>query len=128
MPGVQTWVRHNPSLLLLSLLLTFALLPAFGQHESDDLIWEYRWSENEVWTPVSSPSNPPGREGSPLLWLRTTLPDRNVRDPALFVYSIDTAAIFYVQGERVYAFPEHSEGETPEFAGWPWHIDRKSVV
>jgi diguanylate cyclase (GGDEF)-like protein len=54
--------------------------------------------------------------------LRTTIPERRVRDPALFVFSIDTAAIFFYGGERIYAFPEHNLGDDPPFSGWPWHL------
>ena len=110
------------ALIALLLLACVAPLPLPGQAAPDELHWEYRWSPGEAWRPAESPSNPPGRGESTVLWLRTTIPDEKVRDPALFVFSIDTAAIFFHDGEVFYAFPEHTPGEAPRFAGWPWHL------
>lgn len=93
-----------------------------GQAHPGELRWEYRWGPEEAWRPAESPSNPPGRGESTVLWLRTTIPQEPIRDPALFVFSIDTAAIFLHDRRVVYAFPDHAPGDTPRFAGWPWHL------
>lgn len=110
--------------LLLLLPICFYPTGAAGQESAVDLQWEFRWSEGEEWRPVVSPSNPPGRNGRSILWLRTTLPETHTPDPAIFVYSIDTAAMVYFRGEPVYAYPTHAPGETPTFSGWPWHMIR----
>lgn len=111
----------------LRLLLVLVVLPLFPVSVIANgvaLDWEYRWSEQEQWRRTSEPSNPPGRSGSSLLWLRSRLPEEPVADPTLFVFSIDTAAIFYLDGEEIYSFPEHTPGEAVAFAGWPWHMVR----
>lgn len=109
-------------ILALLFLACCAPLAFSDQPSSGELLWEYRWSPQEEWRLTPSPVNPPGRGDARVLWLRTSIPDQNVRDPALFIFSIDTAAIFYIGGERIYAFPDHAPGERPLFAGWPWHL------
>lgn len=118
MPNVAT----ASLLLLMPLLLRPA--GAAGQESARELQWEFRWSEEEEWRPVESPSNPPGRDDRSLLWLRTSLPASHIPDPAIFVYSIDTAATVYFRGEPIYSFPTYAPGDTPTFSGWPWHIIR----
>lgn len=119
--GLQfDWVL--PFLLLLSLCV--APVGLFSQESGTGLDWEFRWSEEEEWRPTAAPSNPPGRNGRSVLWLRTRLPGADVPDPALFIYSIDTAAIVFFRDEAIYAFPEHTPDKAPAFGGWPWHIVR----
>lgn len=108
-------------------LLIATLLSSVVSHLSAEgvpLEWEYRWSGEEAWQPIEIPSNPPGRGDAKVLWLRSELPATPVPDPSLFVFSIDTAAIFYLDGEQIYASVPHAPGEEVPFRGWPWHMVR----
>lgn len=96
--------------------------------------WSYSWDDLSpaeasaragerpgVWTPLDYPSNPPGRTGS-FLWLRRELPADGREHPHLFIFSIDTGARVYVNGELVYAWNDWSGTDVAGFAGWPPHV------
>lgn len=100
--------------------------------------WEWRWGDApldgdgrpawrqdtaaEGWQTIDFPSNPPGRAGQQHLWLRTTLPEGDWRDPVIYIYSIDLIAQFFLNGEPLYQYGEFDEQGRGTFAGWPWHM------
>lgn len=93
--------------------------------------WEYTWedlSPREVaggagsWRAIDYPSNPPGRDGRSFVWYRRQLPSSPITDPHLFVFSIDTAARFYLDGVFLHSWNDWSGDGVPEFAGWPPQI------
>ena len=120
-------------------LAAILILTALGQRTPRDAIslesgWEYVWSgadvssvmppdgeESAAWHAIPFPSNPPDRDGRALVWFRKGLPDRSFHDARLFIYSIDTAATFYVDGREIYSWNAWRPGSEPAFAGWPWH-------
>ncbi len=102
--------------------------------------WEYRWGDSPFdadgtplwaregagadtqWQAIAAPSNPPGRDGQTLVWYRVRLPGVEARDASLFVYSIDLAAEFYVDGKLIYKWGEPGAPGRLPFRGWPWHL------
>ncbi|WP_244511281.1 diguanylate cyclase [Vreelandella arcis] len=99
--------------------------------------WEYRWGDSPLdangapqwldsdtsdWQSVTSPSNPPGREGHQHLWLRTTLPDGEWNDPVLYITSINLISQAFLGDELIYQYGEFDEQGRGDFAGWPWHM------
>ncbi|PAU79110.1 sensor domain-containing diguanylate cyclase [Halomonas salipaludis] len=100
--------------------------------------WEWRWGDSpldaagrptwrqdnaaEGWQEIGFPSNPPARSGQQHLWLRTTLPDGDWRDPVIYIYSIDLIAQFFLDGELLYQYGEFDDQGRGTFAGWPWHM------
>lgn len=77
-------------------------------------------SDAGAWTPVQFPAGPSNRGDGRFAWFRIVLPEIELRDPNLFVYSIDTAAEFYLDGRLIYSSGELDEGS--RFGGWPWHL------
>jgi len=59
--------------------------------------------------------------GDPGVPLHPELPDRSFHDARLFIYSIDTAATFYIDGREIYSWNAWRPGSEAAFAGWPWH-------
>ncbi|MFC3852637.1 diguanylate cyclase [Salinispirillum marinum] len=100
--------------------------------------WEYRWGDSPftadgrplwtlednpaAWAPIDFPSNPPNRDGQTNAWYRLTLPDNQWRDPALYIFSIDLIAEFYLEDELIYRFGDFDASGQGRFIGWPWHI------
>ncbi len=95
--------------------------------------WEYSWRTDIdrpgsrewstiEWEPIGYPSNPPGREGREAVWYRHRLPHLDIADPALFVYSIDLNAVFYVGDREIYRYMPTNPEDAPDFLGWPWHL------
>ncbi len=73
-----------------------------------------------IWTQVRFPTGPPNRGDARYSWFRIVMPEMELRDPHLFVYSIDTAAEFYLDGRLIYTSGELGAGS--RFGGWPWHL------
>ena len=131
---------------LLCQILLLALLcllgPAIGMAATappqDITGWEWRWGDSPLdtsgspawlkdagsgeWQAIDFPSNPPGRAGHEHLWLRTTLPEGEWRDPVIYLYSIDLIAQFFLDGEPLYQYGEFDDVGRGRFAGWPWHM------
>jgi len=98
--------------------------------------WEYRWGDSpfdesdvplwavEVrgWNAIDYPSNPPDRDGRKNVWYRIRLPDERIRDPRLYITSVDIIVQIYLQGELIYSFGEFDESGRGSFRGWPWHL------
>ncbi|EIC22125.1 sensor domain-containing diguanylate cyclase [Thiorhodovibrio frisius] len=128
------------------LALLFALAGLFGlglQAAGAEIVpleqnWSYRWgdspfgpnetplwtqtTEDDAWIAIDFPSNPPGRGGRENIWYRVTLPPLDWRDPALFIFSVDTIVEVYLDGQPLYRFGTFSAEGKGEFAGWPWHM------
>ncbi len=100
--------------------------------------WEYCWSDaaavfalnNEqsggtnglAWRHIGFPSNPPERDGRSLVWYRLRLPEKDLRDPRIFISSIDINAEFFLESEKIYSFGEIDADGRGRFKGWPWHL------
>lgn len=99
------------------------LIPLSGE-------WMYRWggSRSDIsgpsgWEPIDFPSNPPDRNGRTYVWFAYTLPDVQMKDPRLFVHSIDINGMFYLDGKEIYRFGDFDEPrQEGTFRGWPWHL------
>jgi diguanylate cyclase len=119
----------------LILLLFFSALPIFSIDINTG--WEFRWGDSPfnkdgeplwtfeemgAWNPIDFPSNPPDREAHRNVWYRVRLPEAEIRDPTLFIYSIDTLAELYLEREKIYQFGEFDGPEARKYRGWPWHI------
>lgn len=135
-PVLTPWLLAP--LMLVVLAFPAALLASPSSLELDNG-WEYRWGDSprladgtpewltepaseSAWRPIDFPSNPPGRDGNRHAWFRITLPEVELRDPVLYVFSIDLIAQAYLDAELIYQhgrFDEHGEGR---FVGWPWHM------
>ena len=123
------------------------LLPASGDSHvlQEGLVtletdWEYRWGDSsidgsgvpvwtyeeasEAWQSISFPSNPPGREGRTNVWYRVPLPRTEIRDPAVFIHSMDLIGEIYLDGVKIYGFGEFDDAGKGSFQGWPWHLFR----
>lgn len=104
-----------------------------------DREWEYRWGDSPIdaqgvpqwtyesddrdpWRGINFPSNPPDRRDRKYVWYRTRLPDFSGPDPRLFIYSIDVAAEFYLDGRKIYSYGDIDNQGTARFLGWPWHL------
>ncbi|MFP4485098.1 MAG: diguanylate cyclase [Spirochaetaceae bacterium] len=92
--------------------------------------WEYQWADESfegldrsdpAWMPIGFPSNPPDRADRSHVWFRRELPAYSLPEPRIFVFSMDTAARFYLGGERIYTWNDWPDGAVPSFQGWPWH-------
>jgi len=92
---------------------------AFPRDSSGSIIWDGKSINSLAWKPIDFPSNPPDREGRSLVWYRITLPDSEFRDPALFIYSIDINAEFYMDARRIYTFGRIDQDGRGKFIGWP---------
>lgn len=122
----------------LLLLLFSPLLRAASPPISLDQGWEYRWGDSPVaanglpdwihpsadagvWHAIDFPSNPPDRNGRTSIWYRITLPYANLRDPVLYVFSIDLLAQVYMDGRKIYQYGSFDPPGSGQFEGWPWH-------
>ena len=100
--------------------------------------WQYRWGDSPVddnglpdwihpsadagdWHAIDFPSNPPDRNGRTSVWYRVTLPYANLRDPVLYVFSIDLLAQVYMDGRKIYQYGRFDPPGSEHFEGWPWH-------
>ncbi len=92
--------------------------------------WQYRWGDKQLEQSLTDFAAQPGwqktsgfvfekRKGHRFLWLKTTLPQSEAQ--TLFIEGIDQSFEIYVDGQKVYDFGRWATGETPEFAGYPWH-------
>ena len=119
-------VKREIILYTIAMLLISGLLLAVGSIRNGDnkLIrleegWEYRWYEAEPWSAIQSPINPPDRNGRQRVSFRIELPEVDLPDATLFIYSIDINASLSAAGEKLYTFGDIDNGE---FIGWPWHL------
>jgi len=128
-------VRNLAALFTVALLIALISVHAYGlgRTEGNDIVrlsgeWQYRWvnsngnASNTPWKPISHPGNPPGRDGHTAVQFRIALPDAPVRDPALFIRSVDTAVHIKMDGKSVYSYGVLENGGNVEFNGWPWHL------
>ncbi len=91
----------------------------FPRNSSGGIIWDGGSLGDLDWKPIDFPSNPPGREGRSLVWYRISLPNHEFRDPALFIYSIDINAEFYMNEQRIHTFGRIDLDGKGKFIGWP---------
>lgn len=100
--------------------------------------WSYHWGDSpfepdgtplwtqeakdSAWIAIDFPSNPPGRGGRENVWYRVKLPPLDWRDPALFIFSVDTIVEVYLDGRRLYHYGAFNAEGQGEFVGWPWHL------
>jgi diguanylate cyclase (GGDEF)-like protein len=139
---------RRPSSIVIILLSMLLVQPVFTQQPFQpleqalidlDRDWDYRWGDSPfdargiplwtyeqgsegAWSKISFPSNPQERGEQQWVWFRTRLPELTTSDPRLFVYSIDLAAEFYLDGERIYSYGELEPRARARFQGWPWHL------
>lgn len=92
---------------------------AFPRDSSGRIIWDGKSINNLDWQSIAFPSNPPGRNDRSLVWYRITLPNIEFRDPALFIYSIDINAEFYMNALRIHTFGRIDRNGRGKFIGWP---------
>ncbi|MDF0750804.1 GGDEF domain-containing protein [Marinobacter sp. 71-i] len=120
-------------LIVLSFLVSPAALAAVDLEEG----WEYRWGDSpltddgvprwifagepEQWQAIGFPSNPPGRDGREHVWYRVTLPEREWRDPVLYIFSVDLIVQVWLDGETIYQYGTFDDVGRGRFEGWPWH-------
>ena len=84
--------------------------------------WTYESDDQDAWLGINFPSNPPDRQTRKYVWFRTRLPDFSASDVRLFIYSIDIAAEFYLDGRKIYSYGDIDAQGTGRFLGWPWHL------
>ncbi|MBP0047265.1 GGDEF domain-containing protein [Marinobacterium sp. AK62] len=132
---------HRPPIIaVLALLASFCLL--FGARLGAEPVqldqnWEYRWGDSpfvndvpawtlepapDAWHSIDFPSNPPDRNDRQNVWYRTVLPEGNLNDPVMYIFSVDLIVEVYLEGERIYHYGEFDEQGQGTFQGWPWHM------
>lgn len=94
--------------------------------------WSYHWGDLPykdhwlfdavAWQPARSLEEIEGRTDETILWLKLDIPRIRVRDPHLFMWSIDLTAQVFEQGMQIYHFGEIDQEGKSAFAGWPWHL------
>lgn len=117
----NTIALYSVVMVAIALLMMLAISynqPARGLTSLNET-WQYRWDRTDQWRPAGYPSNPPERNGRTACWFRVRIPDIDPDDPALFVYSIDLNAEFFVDEQSVYRF---GAMRARGFRGWPWHL------
>jgi len=92
---------------------------AFPRNSSGSVIWDYDSIDTLSWRQIEFPSNPPDREGKELVWFRVTLPGEKLRDPSLFIFSIDINAEFFIDGTLLHQFGTIDQDGKGSFIGWP---------
>jgi len=92
---------------------------AFPRNSSGSIIWDFDTIANLSWEPIGFPSNPPGRQERNLVWFRIILPERQFRDPSLFIFSIDVNAEFYLDSNLFHRFGKIDQEGKGKFIGWP---------
>jgi len=118
------------------------LLPIVSLAQSEtisiDSDWQYRWGdsafsnegipkwivdEQDKWSNIKFPSNPPNRDGKTNVWYRTSLPSGVWHDPVLYIYSVDLITEVYMEdGRQIYHYGSFDEYGQGRFEGWPWHM------
>lgn len=83
-------------------------------------VWTY--SSAIDWKAIDYPSSPDDRGDADTIWFRVKLPDVQLRDPALFIFSIDVITEVYLNTRKVYGFGSFEKAGRGSYAGWPWHI------
>ncbi|MCB1164681.1 MAG: SpoIIE family protein phosphatase [Leptospiraceae bacterium] len=106
--------------------------------------WQYRWgdsplsptgkfawlhpytavtdeAQNNEWKQLPFPDQPPGRNGQTFVWQRVEIPPGQWKDPAVYIYSVDTIFEAYIDGQRIYRYGR-LEPDERQFEGWPFHI------
>ncbi|MCB1139350.1 MAG: SpoIIE family protein phosphatase [Leptospiraceae bacterium] len=73
------------------------------------------------WSHLPFPAQPPGRQGNTFIWQRVQIPEGQWRDPALYIYSVDTIFEAYADGKQIYRYG-NLDVERPAFEGWPFHL------
>jgi len=81
------------------------------------LSWS-RWDDGAGWIPAPQTWNPPGRNGSPELWLRTRLPGPEVAGGQMWVWAVDQIYEVYLEGERIGGFGSFEAPGSLKFAGY----------
>lgn len=121
------------------LLLILLCMAGFASAETPiQQGWEYRWGDSPFdeagepvwsqeknateWQAIDYPSDPPGRAGQTNLWFRVTLPEEPLRDPVLYISSVDLLVEAYLDGEKIYQHGQFDQQGRGEFSGWPWHM------
>lgn len=77
--------------------------------------------QSGAWQPLPFPKQAPDRQGRNFIWQRVQIPEGQWRDPALYIYSVDTIFEAYMDGELIYSFGNLNV-ENPSFEGWPFHM------
>ncbi|WP_166241390.1 ATP-binding protein [Paenibacillus turpanensis] len=83
--------------------------------------WEYRY-DDEPWQTIDAPRTPPGREERHHLWLRTTLPEGDWRDPSLVFQGYHKFEMYSESGTLLYSFGDMSESKIARYEGTPVRI------
>lgn len=132
----------NPILSLFALILILASVSYSNCVKADEVLldkgWQYRWGDSPFseqgkpqwaqddnlaqWHAIAFPVNPPDRQTQQNVWFKVTLPDVTLRDPVLYVSSIDFLVEAYLDGARIYRHGKFDEQGQGSFAGWPWHM------
>ncbi len=130
--AVQRVALYIAYFLALTAILVLTTLGQRTPHDAYSLEdgWEYQWAaesyenldrSDAAWQSIGFPSNPPNRAERGHVWFRREIPEYSLPEARLFVFSIDTAARFYLGDERIYTWNEWRAGSLPAFRGWPWH-------
>lgn len=91
--------------------------------ETGDFLWPGNNNrQDREWSSIEFPSNPPLRDGKKIVWYRVQLPDRQFRDPTLFITSIDINAEFFIDEEKIYSFGTINAAGEGSFVGWPIQV------
>lgn len=89
--------------------------------------WQYKWGDQDgmtpLWKRIEFPLNPPGRNGSDILWLRTALPGGNWDDPVLKVRIYQLFEI-YSEDQMVYRFGRIDRQSPSTYLGTPPRLIR----
>jgi signal transduction histidine kinase len=104
--------------------------------------WEYRWGDspfdsNNVplwtledleylkWNPINYSKgiiNPPDRQAQEVLWLRVRLPEKNIRDPHIYVQNVRFACEVYLDKKLLYRFKSVNVPGQGKFTEDPFHL------
>lgn len=137
---IKLLFRHRYRHWLLMCLMLFQL-DAFAMPAEQIALenWQYRWGDSTFvngkaawldtqqltdssWQEIAFPANPPNREGQETIWYRTVLPAAKLRDPVVFISSIDLIAEVYLDQHKIYQFGEFDARGKGQYQGWPWHM------
>lgn len=76
----------------------------------------------EAWQSIDYPATPPERGEQTNVWFKVTLPAADLRDPVIYISSIDLLVEAYLDGQRIYRHGQFDAEGKGDFAGWPWHM------
>jgi hypothetical protein len=97
---------------------------AWGERSAQGtFLWVQPDYHDGNWQEAARLSNPPGRQGSDFLWLRTKLTGPRLRDATLFLPMVDERCEAYLDGRPIGCFGSLDQATLSEYPGkWPLYL------